>query len=252
VPGESRFYLESIISCLNAIEHDESISIEKAASLLAEKVASGRLINVIGPGGHSTMGVEEVFWRAGSLACVNPLLDPGTNLICGAKRSNVIERTPGYAGSVIKSYRLKEGDVLIIVNAYGINSMCIECALESEAMGIETIAVTSASFGKNIPAGSSSRHPSGKNLFDLCDIFINNHLPYGDAVVKVGKNQKMMGPHSTFLNCFVMNLLMMETAKRLEEMSIDPPVYVSANLPDGDKVNKELEEKYIPLIKHLL
>jgi uncharacterized phosphosugar-binding protein len=49
-----------------------------------------------------------------------------------------------------------------------------------------------------------------------------------------------------------MNLLMMETAKKLEEMSVDPPVYMSANLPDGDKTNKELEEKYIPLIKHLL
>jgi uncharacterized phosphosugar-binding protein len=250
--GESKVYLESIITCLNAIEQNESMSIDRAAALLAEKVASDRLINVIGPGGHSNMGVEEVFWRAGSLACVNPLLDQGTNLICGAKRSNVIERTPGYAKSVIKSYRLKEGDVLIIVNAYGINSMCVECALESAALGIKTIAVTSASFGKNVPAGSPSRHPSGKNLFDLCDIFINNHLPYGDSVIKVGKHQKMMGPHSTFLNCFVMNLLMMETAKKLEAMSIEPPVYISANLPEGDKANKELEEKYIPLIKHLL
>lgn len=249
---ESAKYLNSIISCLTAIEKDEVESIDKASSLLAEKVAEDRLINVIGPGGHSNMGVEEVFWRAGGLACVNGILDPGTNLLFGAKRSNVVERSPGYAKTVLKSYRLGKGDVLIIVNAYGLNSMCIESALESREMGIKTIAITSESFGKNTPPDAPSRHSNGKNLFDLCDIFINNHLPYGDSVIKVGKTEKMMGPHSTFLNSFVIDWLMIETAKKLENMSIEPPVWVSANLPDGDKINKSLEEKYIPRIKHLL
>ncbi len=43
-------------------------SIDKAATILADKAIEDRLINVIGPGGHSNMGVEEVFcvlaaWR---------------------------------------------------------------------------------------------------------------------------------------------------------------------------------------------
>jgi uncharacterized phosphosugar-binding protein len=50
---------------------------------------------------------------------------------------------------------------------------------------------------------------------------------------------------------FVINLLIIETVKRLMEMGVQPPLWMSANLPGGDAANRSLEEKYIPRIKHL-
>jgi uncharacterized phosphosugar-binding protein len=44
---------------------------------------------------------------------------------------------------------------------------------------------------------------------------------------------------------------MIETVKKLVELGVQPPVWMSANLPGGDEANRRLEEKYIPLIKHL-
>jgi uncharacterized phosphosugar-binding protein len=44
---------------------------------------------------------------------------------------------------------------------------------------------------------------------------------------------------------------MAETVRELVSMGIEPPIWTSANLPGGDKKNRKLEEKYIPLIKHL-
>ncbi len=94
------------------------------------------------------MAAEEVLWRAGGLAPINAILDPGTNLIHGAKRSNVIERTAGYAASVLNAYRvgLTPGEVIIIVNAYGINAMCIDTVLEAQKRKMTSIAITSREF----------------------------------------------------------------------------------------------------------
>ena len=94
------FYKNKIIDILNKIS-EESVVIKKAAKVVAESIAREELVHVIGPGGHSNMAAEEVLWRAGGLAPINAILDAGTNLIHGAKRSNIIERTPGYATKVL-------------------------------------------------------------------------------------------------------------------------------------------------------
>ena len=148
--------------------------------------------------------------------------------------------------------KIPEGDVLVIINAYGINSMTIDCALECRKRGIISIGVTSTEFADQVPRTAPSRHPSGLNLYDNVDVFINNHLPMGDSVVTIDGLSQTMGPVSTYCNSFVMNLLMMRTAEKLIEKGITPPVWMSANLPEGDRNNKANEEKYIPRIKHLM
>lgn len=247
----SKFYFETIVSVLRRIEEEQQESINTAAAILAKAVTEDKLINVIGPGGHSNLAAEEVLWRAGGLAPVNPILDPGTILMFGAKRSNYIERTPGYAKAVLQSYGLTKGDVLVIVNAYGINSMTIDCALYCKEAGITSIGITSTGFAQNVPKDAPSRHPSGQNLYELVDVFIDNYLPLGDAVVQVEGLAQKMGPTSTYCNAFAINLLMIRTAERLIEVGVYPPVWTSANLPEGDRLNREYEEKYFPRVKHL-
>ena len=246
------FYKDTIIDILNKIS-EETEMIQKAAKVVAESIAREEPVHVIGPGGHSNMAAEEVLWRAGGLAPMNAILDAGTNLIHGAKRSNIIERTPGYAIKVLDAYKVgkKPGEVIIIVNAYGINSMCIDTALEAKRRKMITIGITSKSFADVVPKDHSSRHPTGKNLYQEVDYFLNCHLPYGDAIIEIEGCPQKVGPTSTFCNAFTINLLMAETVKELVAMGTEPPVWMSANLPGGDEKNRKLEEKYIPLIKHL-
>lgn len=244
-------YKEGVSQLISTIADTQQENIKKAAKLCAQALKEGRLINVIGPGGHSNMAVEEVLWRAGGLVHVNGILDAGTNLIHGAKRSNIVERTPGYAKAVFDSYRLKEGDVLIIVNAYGINSMTIDSALLCKERGIHSIAITSTSFANTVPKDAASRHPSGQNLSDLADIFIDNHLPLGDAIISLPGMAQKMGSTSTFANCFTINLLMMQIAQELLDEGIMPATWQSANMPDGDRLNKKYEDELLPKIRHL-
>ncbi len=246
-------YRNTINGVLELIEGEQE-SFEKAAKVIVEAFLADKMVHVIGPGGHSNMGVEEVLWRAGGLAIWDAILDPGTNLIHGAKRSNIIERTPGYAKGVLDAYHVgaEKGEVMVIVNAYGINSMTIDTVQECKARQVTTIAVTSDSFAKIVPNGHPSRHPSGKNLFEETDIYINNHLPVGDAVVEIEGYGQKVGSTSTFCNCFVMNCLSVTIVNEMVKRGINPPVFVSANMPGGDEHNRNLEEKYGKLVKHLL
>ena len=244
-------YKEGVIQLVSAIADTQEENILRGARLCADALKNGRLINVIGPGGHSNIAVEEVLWRAGGLVHVNAILDPGTNLIHGAKRSNIVERTPGYAKAVFDSYRLTKDDVLVIVNAYGINSMTIDSALLCRERGIKSIGITSTSFANVVPKDAPSRHPSGKSLADLVDVYIDNHLPLGDSIIGLDGMEQKMGSTSTYANCFSINLLMMYTAQLLLDEGIVPAVWQSANMPNGDKLNKKYEDELLPKLRHL-
>ena len=250
---EINFFKESLYKIFGEIEQEKD-KIKEVASVIADAVENDRMVHVIGPGGHSNIGVEEILWRAGGLAFWNAILDPGTNLIHGAKRSNVIERTPGYAIGVLDAYRVgrEKGEVIVIINAYGINSITIDTVLECKKRGVKTIAVTSDSFAKIVPDGQKSRHPSNKNLYEEADIYINNHLPIGDSIMTVDGYDDKVGSTSTFCNCFVMNCIVVETVKEFVRRGIKPPVFMSANMPGGDEHNKIMEDKYGSIIKHLL
>ena len=246
-------YRNTISNIFEQIE-GELPTIEKAAKVIVDAYEAGKMVHVIGPGGHSNMGVEEILWRAGGLAIWNAILDSGTNLIHGAKRSNIVERTPGYAKAVLDAYHVGEqpGEVMVIINAYGLNSMTIDTVLECRKRGLTSIAVTSDSFAKLVPQQHPSRHPSGMNLFEEADIYINNHLPIGDAIIEVEGYGQKVGSTSTFCNCFVMNCISASVVNEMVRRGIEPPVFVSANMPGGDEHNRALEAKYGKIIKHLL
>lgn len=241
--------LDTAFACIEAQEAE----IEAAAEVLATAIENDQLIHVIGPGGHSNMAAEEVLWRAGGLAPINAILDAGTNLIHGAKRSNYVERTTGYAKQVLDAYRVGRtpGEVIVIVNAYGVNPMTIDTALESKKRGMTSVAITSRGFADRLAADHPSRHPSGKNLYQEVDHFLDCCVPYGDAVVAFEGADQKTGPTATMCNLYMLNLLMLETVAQLVARGVQPPLWMSANLPGGDEANRANEEKYIPRVRHL-
>jgi len=246
-------YKETIIGVLNSIEAQSLDGILEAAEVMADAIEADHLVHVIGTGGHSSMAAEELLWRAGGLAALNPILDPGINLVHGAKRTNVVERFEGYAATIFASYHLGEtpGEVILIANAYGINSLTIDMVTEAKRRGMKVIGVTSRSFADQVPKGVPARHSSGQNLYEIVDVFVNCQLPYGDAVVDVQGLEQRVAPTSTFCNAFTINCIVIETVKKLIERGVTPPVWMSANLPGGDEANRKWEEKYAARVKHL-
>jgi len=231
-------YFDKVLNLMQRIRAEERDSIGRAASKVADTIADGRLLHVFGTGGHSAMGAEEIFFRAGGLMAVNAILDEGVMLQGGAFRSMNIERTPGYARAVLDWYGVNEGDVLLIVNAYGINAVTIDSALEGRRRGCTTIAVTSRELQAELPADHPSRHPEGHNLADLADIVVDCKVPMGDALVEIPGVTQRVGASSTYLNALALNLITLGAISRLADRGIDPPIWQSANSPGGDEANQ--------------
>lgn len=249
---EIREYKEAIFGCMNQIEREEQ-SILAAARLMADAIERDQLIHIIGTGGHSNMAAEEVFWRAGGLAPMNALLDSGINLCNGARRSNIVERCEGYAKTLFDSYHLgkEKEEVLIIATAYGVNAVTIEMAMEAKKRGMKVIAVTARAFADHLPKDAAARHSSGQNLYEMADVFVDVHLPYGDAVIQFDGLPQRVASVSTYCNAFALHCMEIETVKMLLERGIEPPVWMSANLPGGHEANRRYEEKYGPRMRHL-
>lgn len=97
-----RTYAEQVMGLIGRIETEEADAVGAAAKLIADHITrhgADRLIYVYGPGGHSNLAAQEVFFRAGGLVNVSAILDEGTLLSGGALRSMAIERTPATAAS---------------------------------------------------------------------------------------------------------------------------------------------------------
>lgn len=237
-------YLDQAISLLERIRDEEGEAIHRAGGAVADRIAEDRLIYVIGPGGHSQIGAEEVFSRAGGLACIWSFIDDGFYLGHGAARSMAIERTPGYARAILGQAGMEVGDVLIIVNAYGINSATIDSAMLAREWGVTSIGVTSVVNQRGLAQGHPSRHPSGKDLCDLVDIVVDTKMPLGDAVMHVEGVKENVGPVSTMVNAYTMNSIMLEAIAELARRGIEPPIWRSSNSPGGDEANLAVTARY--------
>ncbi|HZX07866.1 sugar isomerase domain-containing protein [Kribbella sp.] len=244
-------YLEQVHELLLRIHAEESASIAAAAELLADQIAADRLVHVFGPGGHSNLAAQEVFFRAGGLMHIAAILDEGTLLSNGALRSMAIERTPGYGRIVVRDRDLGEGDLLILVNAYGINAALIDAALEARERGVRLIGISSRAHAEQTAPEHPARHPSRQNLHDLVDVAVDSKVPIGDAVVDVPGVEERIAAVSTFANAFVLNALTLHTVNRLVARGIEPPIWRSGNAPGGDEANGRFLGRFRDRVKAL-
>lgn len=237
-------YLSAITELLGRIEAEEQEPIAAAAGLLVDQIAADRLVHVYGPGGHSNLAAQEIFFRAGGLMHVSAILDEGTLLSNGALRSMAVERTPGYGRIVIDNAGLGRDDVLVLVNAYGINAALIDAALIAEERGVRTIGVSSRQHAEQTAPDHPARHPSGANLHDLVDVAVDTKVPLGDAVIELDGLPERAGAVSTFASAFALNAIVLRTLEELLARGLAPPVWRSGNAPGGDEANGRFLDRF--------
>lgn len=244
-------YLDATFALLRKVEQEQWPNIEQAADLMAGAIAADRLIHVYGGGGHTTLVMGEMFFRAGGLANINPIMETGLSVFNQALKYLELERCVNYGRSILKYYRLEKDDVLIIFHNIGINPATIDAALEAREQGVKIIAVSSSKWQTQMPSDHFIRHPSGKNLFDLADVCIDDYNEVGDCAVRVPGFETPIAPNSNVVDFVIAHWLEIETVKRCVAQGIEPPVWRSANAPGGDEFNARYVAKYLPRVKSL-
>ena len=240
-------YLSALRDILARIEREQSEAIHKAGEAVAETIGKGGVAHTFGSG-HSHMIAEEAFFRAGGLAAVNPILDSRFVFLEGAMESTWAERETGYAKRLVEREDVRAGDVAIIVSNSGRNAAPIEMAQEMHARGVTVIAITNVKQSSQ----STSRHASGKRLFELADIVIDNCIPEGDAVLPVPNSEQRIGPSSTVAGAAIVNAIMIEAASSLQKAGLAVPLLPSVNLQSGsDESVEALLERWAPRVRLL-
>ena len=90
-----------------------------------------------------------------------------------------------------------------------------------------------------------SRHPSGKRLFELADVVLDNHGDVGDACVEIDGLEQKVAPTSTVIGAVMLNSIVAAVAQELVDRGMEkPPIFYSANLDGGDELNQRLYEEY--------
>jgi uncharacterized phosphosugar-binding protein len=241
-----RRYRDQIVEIIDGIIARQSEALDAARDAVAKALASDRLLYVAGSG-HSHLLAEEVFYRAGGIAAAQAILDPDLMLHTGAHRSTQLEREEGRAERVLAGYPITAGDVVIVASNSGRNAYPIELALAAKGRGATTVALTSLLHAQ----ATTSRHHSGKRLFEVTDLVIDNGGEYGDASLAVGDGDIRMGPTSTIVGVFILNAIVAEAVDKLAREGVNVDVYQSANMQGAEAAAEAMLRRWQPRIRGL-
>ena len=238
-------YIDEIERLVKAVEETQSEKIEEAAVLSADALCGDGFLFTFGTG-HSHMLAEELFYRAGGLVRVYPILDAPLMLHINASRSSKMERLSGYAHTLLEDgLTPKKGDVLFIFSNSGRNAVPLEMAIEAKQLGLTTVCITNLTHSGQV----TSRHPSGKKLYELCDIVIDNCGCVVDAAIRVG--DQVCGPTSTAIGAAILQAIVCGAVEKVQQAGQRPEVFCSSNVDGGDAVNEAYLEKYRSSIRML-
>lgn len=233
-------YLAIGAEIIDKIAATQLPAIEQAAKICSDTIVRDGLVFCWG-GGHSRMSVEEMFPRIGSFPGFYPMVELAltfyTNTVGadGLEQSFFLERQEKYAEAILSNYEFGSYDSMICFSSTGINGLVIEMALQAKARGLPVIAVTSLAHARS----TISRHSSGKKLFEVADVVIDNCTPAGDAAIDLDGLKYRVSPTSTIGAAAIVNALKARTAELMIEKGSPPVVLTSPHFADRPEEAQE-------------
>lgn len=220
-----RSYWSRVRDILAELEEEQVMT---AADLVARALRQGGIVHIFGAG-HSALLAQEVFYRAGGLVAVRPILDRRIQFEDGAIESTEFERKPGAAEELAAAAGFRNVDVGIVISNSGRNVLPVQMAVEMRSAGMKVIALTNLAQSR----AGKSLHASGKRLFELADAVLDNHCPPGDAAVTLQGTENSMGAVSTIAGAALLHAVFLQTAAQLVKEGKPPEIFKSANVGEG-------------------
>jgi uncharacterized phosphosugar-binding protein len=231
---------------LARIRTTQTDAIGRAAGLMAEAAAAGGGLHIYDTG-HCQ---GEPLHRAGGLLMMRPLrVGLSVESTPSPKRASAASERQRQARQqtdekivelALDRSALMPGDVLIVNSVSGKAALPVQVALSAKQRGLRVIAITNITYSSAV----QSQHSSGKRLFEVAEVVIDNCGVVGDAAVEIeGLGAKAI-PTSGLTFCYIIWALTAEAIAQMLARGLKPHVYRSVNLPDGEEVNKQAEAEY--------
>ena len=227
-------YNEAVDNLIKKVRTTQRENIIKAGEMIAETVANGGNVylsqichqiemDLINRGGGPTF-YRHFAWK----------MDVEKN---GRKRdrSEVDDTTWGMAEYALKLSDMKPGDLLMVSSVSGKTKNVVDLAYEAKKMGIKVIAFTSMEYTMSV----DPVHPSGKRLYEMVDIAMDNCAPSAEAMVDVPGIEAKFAAASGIACDILLWSMTAVAVEKLQEKGITPGILKSANFPGGSDYNNE-------------
>jgi uncharacterized phosphosugar-binding protein len=227
---------------LEAAASRNDTALDEVASHMLEVIRSGGRIHVTGTG-HSSALVLETFYRAGGLACINPITHPGLVPLVGGGASTVLERSADLAATLLAQAAPVRGEMAVVFSSSGANLLPVALARGLKDSGVWVVAVSALPHLEAAPARADVK------LDEVADVLLDTGVPPGDAAFEV--DGMRTAPLSSLTSTFLWNLLLARRAGAAAATGTSLPLWTSANTPGGDDRNAALLAEYrvrVPLL----
>lgn len=230
-------YLDYLHNLFDRLSIEQVSNIEEASNSIVDAILAGNALYAYG-NVHSALAISDCYIRGGGFALLNQIMAPALNSpeYDPPEFWIDLERLEGYGSLVFKHTPAKSGDVLIVVSTSGRNPVPIEMGICAKEMGLKVIAVTSMEYTLSLP----SRYSSGKRLYEIADVVIDNMSIPGDAVLSHDQLPVKFCATSGVVDFAIMQILMAQTIERLSANSFSPLIFLDRDLDGCEDYNHEL------------
>ncbi len=233
-------YWAAAATAVATMQASQAPPIREAAGLMARAIMAGGVVHIFGAGHSRALGME-MSGRAGGLV---PMHVFGLEEAAPPGRRGLalldLERSAETAHALLSAMETHPADLFVIASNSGRNGCPVELALEVKRRGHKLITVTSMAHASTV----ASRHPSGRRVFEIADVVIDNGAPVGDAVLAAPGLSERICAVSSVTGALIAQALTAETIRLILQAGGQPPVYISSNVDGSDEHNCRLEERY--------
>lgn len=238
-------YFDNLNALIARTCETQAAAMENGARHIADCLKTGGMVYTFGTG-HGHLLALEIFYRAGGMARICPILDEKLMLHISAAGSTLEERREEWVPELLERYPIKAGDVLISISNSGRNAVPVLLAKEAQARGAYVIALTSM----NHTTAVTSRNSLNLRLFETADLILDNGGVLGDASVSFDDGS-MVGPTSTAVGAALLQAIVCRVKELSLEECFEADFFKSSNVDGGDEWNDRLIEQYRAIIPGL-
>lgn len=238
-------YFDNLSALLAKTADTQRDAMENAARAIAKCLKGGGMLYTFGTG-HGHLLALEVFYRAGGMARVCPVMDERLMLHVSAAGSTQEERREDLVKELFDRYPIGERDVLLVASNSGRNAVPVLLAREARARGAFVIALTNMAHTGAV----SPRNSAGLRLFETADLVIDNGGALGDAALEMADGMRV-GPTSTAVGAAILQAVICRVKEISLEEGWEAEFFKSSNIDGGDEFNEGLIEKYAGIIPGL-
>jgi len=233
-------YQKAVDDLFKKVRDTQTENIIKAGELIAESVANGGCVFFSGIC-HSIE--NDVIYRGGGPIFYKHF-SYNLNVENGARKRDRSDLGIDSYGAAeryaLMQSNFRPGDILFVSSVSGRTESVVKLAYEAVKLGINVIAFTSMEYAREV----DPVHPSGKKLYEIATLTIDNCAPAAEAMLEVDGLEARFAAASGLASCFIMWSV---TAIAVETMLKDgytPGVFMSINFPGGKEFYDKAIEHY--------